>query len=152
MKRSTIRVKKPLMSGYVSEASNILIQRLVIQNNVLDSFALFTFDSSLKACRVLYVRMLHRCLIVLFSLALYFFPFIISISCAEHTGQREVHARGRRVRDARHRAHHRVDWRAGDLVAHLLLARRPHDQPLAIRLSGRHSRPHQTGANSNRYV
>ncbi len=98
MKRSTIRVKKPLMVGYVSEASNILIQRLMVQSNSsddwsFDPFTLFTFDSSLKACRVSYVC---RCTLG-FSFArrskLTCLLFCVGVSTKESNRQRHTDTR-----------------------------------------------------------
>ena len=38
------------------KGSNIIIQRLMIQNNRLDSLTLFTFDSEINPCLVRYVK------------------------------------------------------------------------------------------------
>lgn len=37
------------------KGSNILLQRLMIQNNMLEQIALFTFDTEVNPCMVTYV-------------------------------------------------------------------------------------------------
>lgn len=52
--KQTYTIKKPLMTGFVSESANILIQRLMIQNNKVEAFSMFTFDSEINPCPMSY--------------------------------------------------------------------------------------------------
>ncbi len=53
--RSTTHVvEKALMNGYVSEAANILLQRLMTQARIYEKFELFTFDNEANPCLVAY--------------------------------------------------------------------------------------------------
>lgn len=53
-KNTTHIIKKSLMNGFISESSNILLQRLMTQNNIFESFDLFTLDSDCNPCLVNY--------------------------------------------------------------------------------------------------
>ena len=55
LKQSTYQIKRSLMQGYVSESSNLLLQRLMIQFSLVDTFSLFTFDRDINPCFVNYV-------------------------------------------------------------------------------------------------
>ncbi len=51
-KSTTHAIEKALMNGYVSEASNILLQRLMTQTRIYEKFELFTFDNDANPCVV----------------------------------------------------------------------------------------------------
>lgn len=53
-KNLTRTIAKSLMNGFISESSNILLQRLMTQNNIYEAFNLFTFDSDLNPSLVNY--------------------------------------------------------------------------------------------------
>ncbi|CAF0970059.1 unnamed protein product [Brachionus calyciflorus] len=54
IKKTNYRIKKSLMNGYISESSNILLQRLMVQNSDIQEITLFTFDSEMNPCNVIY--------------------------------------------------------------------------------------------------
>lgn len=53
-KNTTHIIKKALMNGFISESANILLQRLMTQNNIYEPFDLFTFDTDTNPCIVSY--------------------------------------------------------------------------------------------------
>jgi len=52
----SLLIFRKLKTTFHLKGANILIQRLMIQNNKMEPFTMFTFDSEINPCPVNYVR------------------------------------------------------------------------------------------------